>query len=385
MVGWGFALVKGSIGFAGSVNRAYRRGSTQLLQTLMFMFVVSAIINAGILVNANLADYNLSVNPINLGLILGGGMFGAGMCLSSCCATGVMVELVSDVPRALVTLLFFGAGVFIGFPLQATQSWITTTAMSSSSYIGQGVYLPDLFYWGPLNGYFMAVLMTILLASITVFCAKKYENHRRASGSFLGVRGEIARQNMSQKEPSQHFTLLSVDTYLNCLGNMWKMKTAALVIALIFGTMMVSTGSGWSASTPFGIWFAKGLMALSVNVDDIALFTHRPKTMFTTPFFSHHISVQNFSIMLGALIAVLFMGNFSLSFKFKHSAKQFLLFALGGLLMGVGTRFSNGCNVGALFTPIANLSLSGWIYFIFLLIGGVLGNRLQKAVVNEVK
>ncbi|WP_348272529.1 YeeE/YedE thiosulfate transporter family protein [Pseudoalteromonas sp. K222D] len=81
----GFALAKGSIGFAGSINRAYRRGSTQLLQTLMFMFVITAIINAGLLVNTDSTSYNLWVNPINLGLIIGGVMFGAGMSLSSCC------------------------------------------------------------------------------------------------------------------------------------------------------------------------------------------------------------------------------------------------------------------------------------------------------------
>ncbi|RTR32740.1 YeeE/YedE family protein [Shewanella atlantica] len=378
----GFALAKGSIGFAGSVNRAYRRGSTQLLQTLMLMFVVTAIINAGILLNSDINNYDLWVNPINLGLLVGGVMFGAGMSLSSCCATGVMVELVSDVPRALTTLLFFGAGVFIGFPLQATQSWITTTALSSASFMGKGVYLPDLFSQGPLNGYFMAVLMTITLAGIVVFYAKKYENYRRTNGSFLGVDGEIARQNMTPRETKQGFTLLSVDSYRQWLGSLWDMKSTAIVIALIFGVMMMSTGAGWGASTPFGIWFAKGLMALGVSIDDITNFTHRPAAMFTTPFFSHGISVQNFAIMLGTLIAVLFMGRFSFSFKLNHSVKQFALFALGGLLMGLGTRFANGCNVGALFTPIANFSLSGWVYLIFLLIGGVFGNRFQQAVVK---
>ncbi|RTR39166.1 YeeE/YedE family protein [Shewanella canadensis] len=378
----GFALAKGSIGFAGSVNRAYRRGSTQLLQTLMLMFVVTAVINAGLLLNSDINNYDLWVNPINLGLLLGGVMFGAGMSLSSCCATGVMVELVSDVPRALTTLLFFGGGVFLGFPLQATQSWITTTAFSSASFVGKGVYLPDLFSWGPLNGYFMAVLMTMILAGIVVFCAKKYENYRRANGTFLGVDGETARQNMTARDTEQGFTLLSTSSYRQWLGNLWEMKTTALVIALIFGVMMMSTGAGWGASTPFGIWFAKGLMAFGVSVDDIANFTHRPTAMFTTSFFSHGISVQNFAIMLGTLVAVLFMGKFAFSFKLNHSPKQFALFALGGLLMGLGTRFANGCNVGALFTPIANLSLSGWIYLIFLLVGGVIGNRFHQAVVK---
>ena len=373
----GFALTKGSIGFAGSVNRAYRRGSTQLLQTLMFMFVVAAIINAALLLNSNVTDFNLWVNPINLGLILGGVMFGAGMSLSSCCATGVMVEMVSDIPRALTTLFFFGAGVFLGFPIQATQSWVTTTLFSSSSFAGKGVYLPDLFTWGPLNGYFMAILTTILFAGLVVYLAKKYQNHRQSTGSYLGVDGEIARQNNITSETPQHFTLFSVHTYQQWIGNLWAMKTTALVIALIVGLMMASTGSGWGASTPFGIWFGKGLMAFGMHADEVASFSHRPAALFNIPFFAHGISVQNFAILLGALIATLFMGKFSFSFQVNHSAKQFALFALGGLLMGLGTRFANGCNVGALFTPITNLSLSGWIYLVFLLAGGVLGNKFH--------
>ncbi|WP_243103841.1 YeeE/YedE thiosulfate transporter family protein [Clostridium sp. JN-1] len=58
--------------------------------------------------------------------------------------------------------------------------------------------------------------------------------------------------------------------------------------------------------------------------------------------------------------------------------REVLLFALGGATMGLGTRFANGCNVGALYTPIANFSLSGWVFLIFMVIGGIAGNTLAK-------
>lgn len=380
----GFALTKGSLGFAGSVNRAYRRGSTQLLQTLMFMFVVTAVVNAGILFNADAGDYRLWVNPINIGLLIGGVMFGAGMSLSSCCATGVMVEMVGDIPRALITLFFFGAGVFFGFPLQATQEWITQTVISTSSYAGKGVFLPDLFSWDPLNGYFMSVVLTIAFASVIVLAARKYQARREQAGTFYGVDGETLREQTAQ-QPKQinHTKLMSKENYLRWLGNVWQMNTSALVIALIFGVMMVSTGSGWGASTPFGVWFGKLLMVFGANSADIAAFTHRPEALFNLPFFEHSISVQNLAIMIGTLVAVLFLGKFSLSLKTNYSVRHYALFALGGLLMGFGTRFANGCNVGALFTPIVNFSLSGWVFLIVLLIGGVLGNRLQAMVLKQ--
>ncbi len=145
------------------------------------------------------------------------------------------------------------------------------------------------------------------------------------------------------------------------------------MIIVLFTLMLATTQTGWGASTPFGIWFGKAVMLLGVSVESVAYFADRPVGMFATPFFEHQITVQNVGIVMGTLICVLLMGQFS--FKSSYSAKQLMLFAMGGLMMGLGTRFANGCNVGALYTPIANLSLAGWIFLVFLIVGGILGNK----------
>ena len=41
-IGFGYVLTRAAFGFAGSVNRAYRGGSTRLMRALMLMFVLSA-------------------------------------------------------------------------------------------------------------------------------------------------------------------------------------------------------------------------------------------------------------------------------------------------------------------------------------------------------
>ncbi|KRK79222.1 YeeE YedE family protein [Companilactobacillus nodensis DSM 19682 = JCM 14932 = NBRC 107160] len=121
----GYILSRSYTGFAGSVNRAYNTGSTKLMRTLMFMFLITAIANVAFLFSAkNITDYDLWINPINLGLLLGGLLFGFGMSFSSCCATGTLTDLVTDLPRAGITLIFFCVGVFLGFPVQSTQSWV---------------------------------------------------------------------------------------------------------------------------------------------------------------------------------------------------------------------------------------------------------------------
>jgi uncharacterized membrane protein YedE/YeeE len=77
----------------------------------------------------------------------------------------------------------------------------------------------------------------------------------------------------------------------------------------------------------------------------------------------------------------LLSGRFVEIFKsgLKIKPLEIVLFAMGGLLLGFGTRLSLGCNVGALYTPIANFSLAGWFYFFFLFGGGYLGNMIRKA------
>ena len=107
--------------------------------------------------------------------------------------------------------------------------------------------------------------------------------------------------------------------------------------------------------------------------------------MFTAPFFQNGMNVQNTGIILGTLIALLLAGDFVKTFKAGLSItfKEALIYIVGGLAMGFGTRLSNGCNVGALYTPIANFSLSGWIFLVFLVLGGIFGNIIYKKIMTR--
>jgi uncharacterized membrane protein YedE/YeeE len=385
-VGLGYVLTRGFMGFAGSVNRAYNGGTTKLMQVLMFMFVMTAILNAGFLIFEVEPEFGLWINPINLGLAIGGIMFGFGMTFASCCASGVMTDLVTDLPRAAVTLFFFGMGIFLGFPLQRGPeglSIIQDSMFETSSYYGQlnighGVYMPDLFGTG-LMSYVGAILLTCLFAGIVIYFSKKYENKRKAEGTFYSIDTEIEQEKAAKQKlenEAKPFKLLSQETYNALFVTPWSMKTASLMIVVLFGLMLAATKMGWGASTPFGLWFGKILIACGVSLEWVTNFTHFPAGGFLIPFFNHDISVQNFGIVVGTAICVLLMGK--ASFSFNYSAKQLALFAMGGFFMGMGTRFSNGCNVGALYTPIANLSLSGWVFLVFLIAGGILGNRVAK-------
>jgi len=116
------------------------------------------------LFKADPASYDLWINPINFGLILGAILFGFGMSFSSCCASGVLTDLITGLPRAFITLIFFGLGVFLGFPIQNTVGWVKNSWFSTpvGEKLAGGVFLPDLFKWDGLEGYLGALVLMSL-------------------------------------------------------------------------------------------------------------------------------------------------------------------------------------------------------------------------------
>ncbi len=380
-IGLGYALARSFFGFAGTVNRMCHTGSTKLMRVVVGMFLGSAIVTTGVLLMQDPAGFDLWVNPINIGLILGGLLFGFGMAFSFCCASGVLTDLVTGLPRALITLFFFGLGVFIGFPVQTTAGWVRNSWFSTA--VGEklygGVYLPDLFKWDGLNGYLGAIILTAILSGIFVWIAKIVEDRNKARKTYTGTESERI-QYQTYNDNEEPFKLFSKKTYEKLFVRPWKLGVGATVIGAIFVMLMSVTKAGWGASTPYGFWFGRLLISFGVSPEKLASFTNKPVGVYTMPFFDHPINVQNVGIILGTLIALLLAGNLIKSFKggLSITFKDSIFFAIGGLCMGFGTRLANGCNVGALYTPIANFSLSGWIFFIFLIAGGIIGYKVNK-------
>lgn len=377
-LGLGYALTRAGLGFAGSVNRAYRAGSTRLMRGLMLMFTATAVASTAFLYNQNPLDMKLWVNPINVGLVIGALMFGFGMSFAGCCASGVLTYFSSNLTRPALILFCFGMGVYLGFPLQSQESWITDTLISTPTYADRGVFLPDLFPNDPMGGYFGAILLTIAFAGLVCWLAHRYEHHRRRNDTFIGVDSEHEQLNSKPSNLGEH-PFFSRHTYEALFVSRWSMTTGIAMIVVLFTLLMGVTGSGWGASTPFGLWFGRLLITVGMDPVAVAAFANRPVQAFTMPFFSHPVNVQNLGIMLGSVTALLLAGRFFSGMStLRLSGREAGMLVIAGLAMGLGTRFANGCNVGALFTPIANFSLSGWIFLVFMVAGGIVGNMLGR-------
>ncbi|AZS18469.1 YeeE/YedE family protein [Paenibacillus lutimineralis] len=163
--------------------------------------------------------------------------------------------------------------------------------------------------------------------------------------------------------------------YKKLLKEPFTYVTGAVLLGVFATAHLAVFSKGWGVTSAFADWGAWLYQLVGGNVDNWAYFSsEKAQKTLSSGFMNDGGSIRNLGIILGALLATLFASEFKL--KKIRSMKQVFAAILGGLLMGYGARLANGCNIGALFTSISSLSLSGWIFWVFLFIGALIGGKL---------
>lgn len=163
--------------------------------------------------------------------------------------------------------------------------------------------------------------------------------------------------------------------YKKWFKNAWTYVVGAILLSVFQIITLAVTGNPWGVSGVLANWGAWLYQAVGGSVDKWYYFSSEgaQKTL-EAGFWNHGGSIRNLGIIFGALLATLFASQFKIK-KIK-SKKQVLAAVLGGLLMGYGARIGFGCNIGALYSGIASLSLSGWVFALFLFLGAMVGSKL---------
>lgn len=163
--------------------------------------------------------------------------------------------------------------------------------------------------------------------------------------------------------------------YQKWLKDAWPYVTGAVLLSLFQVVTMVTSDNPWGVSGPFANWGAWLYQLVGGNVDKWYYFSS-PGAQATLKggFLNDPGSIRNLGVIAGALLATLLASQFK--FKKIKSYRQVIAAILGGLLMGYGARIGFGCNIGALYSGIASLSVSGWVFAVFLLLGAMVGSKI---------
>jgi uncharacterized protein len=81
-------------------------------------------------------------------------------------------------------------------------------------------------------------------------------------------------------------------------------------------------------------------------------------------------------LILGSFIAAVASSEFKLRFPRRKS--RYLQSIGGGVLMGYGAGLAVGCTIGAFFSAVPSLAVSGWVFGLSLAAGAFLGTLLIR-------
>lgn len=372
----GYVMQRSRFGFAGGIKRIYVTGDSSLTKALMFLLAISLLITAAIhygaflggaevsfraVGGANIIPGTQSVKPINLLTVLGGILFGIGMMFGGGCASGTLTDTGEGEGRSLIVLFFFIAGSLWG---TYNMTWWESTVFSTWS---TKVYLPDSF------GYMGAIIISLLGVLAIYIFAKWYENKRKRAKTL--ILPQYAEWEKELPETAE-YKFFSKETYHKFFVKRWSFYTGAILLTVMFETILLTTGKSWGVTSTFVNWGA--WIFQSLGLVDVSTWGSLSSEMdvINGGFLNDPGSMRNLGIIIGAAISILLAGHFS--FKRNFKLKDAAFYTIGGLLMGYGARLSGGCNIGAFYSGVANYSLAGWVFMLALIVGGIIGVNLVK-------
>jgi uncharacterized membrane protein YedE/YeeE len=341
--GLGVALYHGSFGFTAGWRRMVVEKRGRGMRAQMLAIGVAAVAMIPLVAAGTIGGQPMvgALAPVGVSVLLGAAIFGLGMQLGGGCGSGTLFTVGGGSARMLVTLVFFIVGAVVGtahLPFWLEQP--SLPAISLGTELGVG----------------FAVALTIaglaLVALVTALVEKR-------------VHGDIEAEPAPAR---QGWTWI--------LRGPWPLVGAGLVLALLNIATLLLAGHPWSITYGFGLWGAKIVQAVGVDVASWEFWTWPAQARaLQSSVLADTVSVMDFGLVLGAALAAAIAGKFAP--KASLPLGSLLAAIVGGLLMGYGARLSFGCNIGALFSGIATGSLHGWLWFAAAFVGSIAGIGLR--------
>ncbi|MBM3529435.1 MAG: YeeE/YedE family protein [Alphaproteobacteria bacterium] len=324
----GFALgvvfLKAEFSFTASWRRLIVRGQADgFLGGLLLIAIAATVI---VPVAATVQGFGGTIAPIGPSLVIGAFVFGIGMQLANGCGSGTLYTVGGGSGRMLVTLALFIAGSVIGsLHLPAFLSLGGIDPVLASNHLGP---------WGGLAA---------TLASIAAVAAAIVAYARKKGAAVWPAR---------------------------------KIVIGAILIGLLCIAVFAAGRHPWSVTFGFTVWGAKLATLAGIDLTGAEFWQWPgPKRALGDSILSDTSSLTDIGMILGAMAAAAAAGPFARNAW--PPLKSLLAAAVGGLLMGWGARIGFGCNIGAFVGGVASGSLHGWVWFLAVLPGCMIGIRLR--------
>jgi len=159
--------------------------------------------------------------------------------------------------------------------------------------------------------------------------------------------------------------------YKTCCQSEWNPTVAGAIVAFL-SVLIMAWWRPWGAVGAirnWGDWIIYGLNSvIGAENGILGFYDEAPKGIFTSSG-----SVIGIGFIGGAFISACLGKDFALRIP-PH--REMVKAVLAGILMGVGSTFAGGCNVGGMYNAIGNLAANGFTMWIGLVAGVLLGLKM---------
>ncbi len=364
----GFTLQRSRFCFASAFRDVFLFGSGRTMKGILLGLGVAtagfALIMFGKVPNASFGFFPDEANilPVGLSTIVGGIGFGIGMVLSGGCVSGSLYRMAEGYVGSWVSM----AGVIVGMGA-LFQSW---------SFWWNHEVSKEPRLWLPAKlglGYGGAVALTLLGIAI-VFLVVTLREAR------MGVSSAVAARKDPRKDLTEESFAGRIQVaWRGVMVSGWSAPVGGAVLGGI-GVLMYLSHMPWGVTGEVGrlstfamnaLGFGPGPLAGLSDIGGCAARLSEPG-LFT------HTFAVTVGILPGALVGALFSREFKL--RFPKSRARYLQSFGGGLLMGYGSGLAIGCTIGAFFSSIPSLSVSGWLFALALAGGAFVGTQVIKRI-----
>lgn len=333
----GIALYHASFGFTAAWRRFILERRSAGLRAQIVMLALTSLVFFPLIAKGQAFGHPVGgfVFPLGWALIIGAFLFGVGMQLGGGCGSGTLFTVGGGSLRMVVTLAFFILGSTLATAFSGI--WLAWPSLPPVSIVQ---------VLGPWPG--LALMLAIL------------------AGLFLLVtRMESARHGVppSILKPESRW-----------ITGPWSLLGGAIALALVNIAVLSIYGWPWGITGAFALWGSKIAAVLGFAPTSWPYWQGQEAAL-ANPVFADPVSMIDFGIILGAMLAALLAGKFQPSLAIP--ARSLAAAILGGLLLGIGARLGTGCNIGAFFSGTVSGSLHGWVWLGFAFLGNILGVRLR--------
>ncbi|GAC1313786.1 MAG: YeeE/YedE family protein [Chloroflexota bacterium] len=361
----GTILQRGRLCFAGAFRDQFLMRNGTMLRAILIglalMTPVFALIEAKAVPEPafGAVAQGAHVVPLGLNLLVGGLVFGIGMVVAGGCVSGTLYRIGEGYVASWASLV----GILLGLSASAhTWNWWYAVSISTAP-LG----------WLPTSlGYGGAVALTET-ALAAAFIASLWWETRGAEVAPFAV--PAGRKPPAPVTFAQHLAGLRSTLFDKGWPPVAAVSALAVlnIAAFLIDTPLGVTGelAAWADRAAGVVGLAAGpllgadaLAGCNLAVGSAGLLN--PTTLLDA------------GLTFGALLAALLAREFKVRLP-KHKRRYVQSFA-GGSLMGYGAGIGVGCTIGAFFSAIPSLGLSGWVFGLALLIGAGIGTQVIKRI-----